>query len=73
MVGCVKDGQEMAYRILIADVVEWYQANYLLLNMNKGVGHRFQEEEDSSGAHHHAGPRGGSSGPLQVPGSPLTM
>lgn len=35
VVGCIRDGQEMEYRTLIADFVEWSQANHLLLNVDK--------------------------------------
>lgn len=31
VVGCIRDGQETKYRTLIADFVEWSQANHLLL------------------------------------------
>lgn len=35
VIGCIRDGQEMEYRELADNFMEWCNRNHLLLHMNK--------------------------------------
>ena len=55
VVGCVRDGQELEYRDLVAGFREWSSGNHLLLNVvkTKDMVVDFRRKKRGNKTHHH--------------------